>query len=884
MQLHDIQTGIIIAHASMHEQVRIELLKGSTYKMGIKLLDLHTLIYEKQELSKEELIFKMYVKLKTLNETLRYFKDRVLEYPFIKQLIAFIDDYYFYEFQLEGLPQSNNYEKELITIISSLLELPHPYKEIKRIKERIAMTSYPQVYILPQCFTYEEQQFIDLLIERGATRIEVPLYTNQVEMHSYVNASQEIEALVQTLSQKTSFTDICIGIPNTEYQELLKQYLERYQIPYSFNRYSSKETLSYHYKHLLQYYYDPSEESIFMILQNNPFHIYHTNALIEVLDRFHCSFHDDLGYLKHVTFNDEYFHSYDQKRTLALVDKALQAKAQYLEYFERISASTSNEALFNCINALILEKNPNLHFVQEQSIKKIQRLLVESVGYCSKETFPILGALLDEIQRSEQTTTGGVYISDYFDSTLGYQEYYIVGGTQKNYPGFQVKKGIFDERYYKDLPYPSMSTRFEHHLLQLDQRIQRYPFVHVSFPLSTYEGKTLEGAMELEALKTNESTTLFPIRTLGSTTIDSQINHDIASFLYVDHQKIKASISSLELYSSCPLQYFLKYGLRIKEPIQQAFQSSTIGSLIHKLFERCLTKYQEHYTEIEDQELLQYINEEIDSLEAIYPYLHPEFYFLRQRLFALMKENFGFLKGFEMENQLKDYALEYSFDNEYPLSNGYTLQFKGFIDRLNQSRDRFMIIDYKSSAHKIDINKFMAGRQLQLLTYSVMLEELMDKKCIGAYYYNFRPKRLSSEAYKKINRGTEVQSLMDSSLLELQFIQASMFEGINFLDEASLLDAQGFYIKGISKKDQSFTKVYGMKEMKAALQQVYTKIIDDVMSGIIHPRVSEKCDYCHFQGICRQNTKDPVKMKPIIDLDVNTLLVKGAKTNDEVES
>lgn len=880
MQLHEIKQGIILCNANVHHEVRKELLKDKEYLFDIKLLDLHSLFLPKILESKTELLYLIYNQFSSIKEDLVYFKDRIHEYPFIIQIQSFLNDYYFYEMTLEDLPQERAYEKELVLLLQSLLALPHPYKDMKAIKHKLTTIDPTSIYIYPSFTTLEEQYLLDQLLERGATLLTQVTYPIHCTVNSYVNSSQEIEYLAQLLSKKEEIENIQVAVPNAEVQEQVKQFFTRYGLPYSVLHESSKDPLALHFKHLLEYYFSPNEQTIDKILQNNPYNIKYTNELLEIKRSFKFKLDDDFSHLSTIEFNNEYFHSYDQKVTLHKLEKALFAREQYIGILDQLHSLQSTKEVFQYINESLLDVYTTLTPQQEQCLRQLQVLLIESIDFIKEDTYPLFLSLFSTLQQTPPSTTGGILITTYFDSVIDQKEYYLVGTTQKNYPGFSVKKGIFDEDYYKSLPYPKMSTRFEHHLQQCQRNLESVPCVIASFPLSTFEGKTLEGAMELESIAKNiihnKIVTNFPQRSTGSTSIKPILETAFAEQLYFKDKVIKGSVSSLELYNSCPLQYFLKYGLRVKEPLQTAFQTNTVGSLLHKLFEILVTTYQKDYPTVEDHILKELIDHEVSTIELVYPFLKEEFVVVKKRLFLLLKESLSFLKEVEQDSNLYKYQTEVPFQNEYPLSNGYIIDFKGIVDRVQLTNDRFIIIDYKSSAHSFKLDDFLAGRKLQLVTYSTLLEEVLEKKCIGSYYYNFKPKKISIDAYEVKRRSKEVRSFKEPEVLLNQITKENQYIGLSFLDEASMISKSGIALRNLDK-DGDFKVIYNIKKLKEVQDEIYTKTVSTIASGVITPNVSDKCTYCAYQSVCRMNTKDKPKAKPMVEVNKEELYLKGGK-------
>lgn len=876
MQLQEIKQGIILCNANLHHEVRKKLLKDKEYLFDIKILDLHSLFLPKILESKTELLYLIYNQFYSIKEDLPNFKDRIHEYPFIIQIQSFLNDYYFYEMKLEDLPQERAYEKELVLLLQSLLSLPHPYKDMKAIKDKLTTIDFTSIYIYPSFTILEEQYLIDQLLKRGATMLQQVTYPIDCNLHSYVNSSQEIEHLAQLLSMKEEIENIQVAVPNAEVQEQVKQYFTRYGLPFSVLHDSTKDPLALHFKHLVEYYFKPSEQTIDKILQNNPYNIKYTNELLEIKRSFKYKLYDDFSHLSTIEFNNDYFHSYDQKVTLNKLEKAMFAREQYIGILDQLHSFQTTKEVFQYINESLLDVYTNLTPQQEQCLRQLQVLLIESIDFIKEDTLPLFLSLFSTLQQTPPSTLGGIMITSYFDSVIDKKEYYLVGTTQKNYPGFGVKKGIFDEDYYKSLPFPKMSTRFEHHLQQCQRNLESVPCVIASFPLSTFEGKTLEGAMELETLHKGKIHTLEPQRSIGSTSINPILKTELAERLYFKDKVIKGSISSLELYNSCPLQYFLKYGLCVKEPLQTAFQTNTVGSLLHKLFELLVTTYQKDYPSVNDDILNELINREVSTIELVYPFLKEEFVVVKKRLFLLLKESLTFLKEVEEENKLYQYQTEVPFQKEYPLSNGYSIDFKGIVDRIQSTNDRFIIIDYKSSKHSFNLDDFLAGRKLQLVTYSTLLEEVLQKKCIGSYYYNFKPKNISVDAYEVKRRNKEVLSLKEPVVLINQLLKENQYIGLSFLDEAFMISPSGITLRNLDK-EQNFKLVFNIKKLKEVQDEIYTKTISNIASGSITPNVSDKCTYCAYQSVCRLNTKDKPKAKAMVEVNIEELYVKGGK-------
>jgi hypothetical protein len=173
-------------------------------------------------------------------------------------------------------------------------------------------------------------------------------------------------------------------------------------------------------------------------------------------------------------------------------------------------------------------------------------------------------------------------------SQLPRKYHFVLGATSKNYPGFSPKNGIFDEKYFESLAYPSMQERYALHTEQMMDQLLIHRNLIVFSPLGTYDGHSLEAALELESIC--EKSGNYPIQHvhIPHASHVNQISQEDARDLFVKNECITGSISALERFSKCPYAYFLRYGLKIKDPIQLGFANNYMGTLAHYIMESLL--------------------------------------------------------------------------------------------------------------------------------------------------------------------------------------------------------------------------------------------------------------------------------------------------------
>ena len=201
------------------------------------------------------------------------------------------------------------------------------------------------------------------------------------------------------------------------------------------------------------------------------------------------------------------------------------------------------------------------------------------------------------------------------------------------------------------------------------------------------------------------------------------------------------SVSRLEKYAFCPLQFFLEHILKIEElpEIEDEVTPSERGLLVHKILERfyrVLVKKGEADKPLRNRALLFKIAEE--EFSAL-PY--------RGVLYELERDIFW---GAEEEPGLLDVFLEYeqdqinesgfvpalfeeSFGESEPLSlkqGDRILKIQGRIDRVDRnSSGQALIFDYKTglSAEKISPDDIINGLHFQLPLYALALEKSVPR-------------------------------------------------------------------------------------------------------------------------------------------------------------
>ena len=811
------------------------------------------------EESKERLkvMFEYRKTLKTIFKDLKIYDKSAKSYTFIQECYNFIESLKQERIKPSALSEKDEAYQELKYIITNLYPIETKQDNINKALSKMNEMNFNHIYLYPSFIKYEDQMYYDLLIKKGAKELQIK---NDVEKRAFyfaLNKKEEIEGCAQYIINNDLISDeVQITLANQEYLPLLKQIFDRYEIPYSVFCHDAKSSIcAKRFVALLQYYIDDNTMNLMQCLNCGVFQGKYVSKLQEYLKIFEGQLSDDFDHLQYLQLKSHLVSDLDIKRLTKIEEEALIAKKEIEIVLNELKVQSSIEdVLLKMID--IVNESLSTYSVEVQVLDKIVDLLKDAIDEIKDhDDLSFLMIAIDNLTYTLKVDeVKGVAITSLTQGRMYRKDHFIVGVDNKNFPAFPNKKGIFDEAYYVTTPYSSQQQRYEYYVNQVEKILDEAQNLIVSYSIAGYDGKGKEAALEIESRYPNKEA--YPLKQIyHKYPIDPRISADSAKALYLNNGVIKGSISSLEKYVNCPFAYFTRYGLGINEPIQLGFSPSYMGKLSHYVMERLTKEKDKQYPKTTIDELSAIIQEEILALWEIFPQKQALFEFLNKRITNMLEQFLVRMNEYEKHSSAIPCLQEANFNAQYELDHGVILMLEGIIDRIDQLGSDFVIFDYKSSGKSISLDEFRSGKRLQLVTYSVNVEEQMGHRVLGSYYMSFKNENITQDAYKANRRGKITIDAIDEDTLYQNMLKHHKLKGWSFDELAIGLDDDGTHIDGFNNKGQiSDKKLLDLKKLKQDLEVIFNRLVENILDGKIPIEPSEEaCAFCRYSEICHTN-------------------------------
>lgn len=493
----------------------------------------------------------------------------------------------------------------------------------------------------------------------------------------------------------------------------------------------------------------------------------------------------------------------------------------------------------------------------------------------------------EERQQLNETLQEGQYLKDQTEETIRKEPFVaynmLLSASEKLYLSYP--KNADSKQNMKMSPYIARILNWtsltvqERYSLNLDCNARNYVGTYKSLirQLNSLHRQVQEEKTSLPAVWQSLKDLLLTsnYRGLAQRVFESQVHRNVpvnispelAEQLY--GKDIYSSISQIETFYDYQYDYFLKYGLKLKEREIFGLDSAVTGEIFHEALDNFLKAiFQENLsltqmTEQQRQELVERVLENMFGQKR-YAFMQDSarMNFIRYRLKKTIERVSWGLKKQAEKTRLTPVQTEVLFGEiagnkgipglKIPLSNGGNLYLRGKIDRIDTAtvdgKPWLAVVDYKSSAHKFDITDSYYGLAMQLLTYlDIALKdavELIGQKDVqgaGAYYFHvydpiMDPKKASEQERLKRYK-------YDGLFADEPEVFEAFDETLNKSQYSSVFPIQMDKNEQLKKSAKSKEKFYTIEEMNALMahnRQKLKEAAERILSGEIKMNPSYK--------------------------------------------
>lgn len=363
---------------------------------------------------------------------------------------------------------------------------------------------------------------------------------------------------------------------------------------------------------------------------------------------------------------------------------------------------------------------------------------------------------------------------------------------------------------------------------------------------------------------------------LDYTNVPEKINKENVRKLY--GSTLNTTVSRLEKYRSCSFAYYLKYGLKLSDKEKMDIKPVDTGSFMHEVIDTFFKKVDDikNITEEDMKKVIDEIIEEELSLKKNYIFTATAKY--RTLVRRLKKVIYLSMKYIVQSLKLSDFdvlqsELEFG-NNNYPaiemtLEDGRRVSITGKVDRIDIAKapnGKYMrIIDYKSSTKDIELNKVIAGLQLQLLTYVDAIKQKENLEPAGALYFTLlEPKIIGTnknmtkvEIEDIIRKNYKMNGLVLADVNVIKMMDNTLESGKSNIIPVSLNESGE-----INYKSSKTVTKEEFENLQRHTIDIIKQISKEILDGEINLKpyyiVNEKktpCTYCEYKSICQFNPR-----------------------------
>ncbi len=475
-------------------------------------------------------------------------------------------------------------------------------------------------------------------------------------------------------------------------------------------------------------------------------------------------------------------------------------------------ASLASEVLFQFQKSLKKLRNYLEDSQEEWTVKTLKSVFYQVLG---KESIPFIGEPLKGLQLMGLLET----------RTLDFKKIIILSVNEEKLPAGKSNNSFIPfvlKKYFKMPTHEERDAVFAYHFYRLLQRVEEAYLVYNTQNDDFGSGEPSRFLTQLEAelpdldLQQQLLTADLPDFTDNRIRIEKTAVVQKSITEWAQH---KVSPSSLNSYISCPLQFYYRYivGIRQEEELEEFMESRTLGSAIHDALEN---GYKDFVAKQLDQATIEQI--ETRSLGALNNILQKKF---KQRL-TQGKNHLLFQVAQQMCRQfiakekkqiaagdfLQIQSVEQSLTHHLDVA-GLPVKLFGKVDRVDHLNGKCRIIDYKTG--------MVEAKDLSIASWEDLVRNSNKSKAFQLMMY----------AYLYLKNNVEQTSAIVGNI------------SFKNLKEGLLC---------IKKKNNRKALMVGADELQLfeeQLKNLVLKIMDTQVPFVQTTKLST-CDWCDFKTLC----------------------------------
>jgi CRISPR/Cas system-associated exonuclease Cas4 (RecB family) len=808
--------GIILAPGNLHLLVYEQIIAQHGNCLGIEVVPLETYIHSflpEKESEPARIIYQYAAALEKISPD-NAFYGSLKEADFLKKLLSFIRQAKMY--QLDSFPVQNKKEKDLKELIDCLWDIYVKEDAYESIKQQ--NIPFEKIYILETERSPVAQYWTDFLLENGAHLLENKPQKEERHYFSAANTRKQMEAVaLEILEKDYDANDCMIALSTPADQSVLEQILEAHHIPYSYLDQPNPSKVASLWHKALSYVASPDlSHALDLISECSEQAKADIEAYLHVFE--HGSNLSSLSYEPNSILSEKQFNEY---RYL---------EEQYRMWTDRYANITQfSLSSLDEIGLFIQEQIPEPTNEDLKMFDSVLKMVVSVKEYIhEKSDLNLLIQLLSSYSSTlSNKSLSGVLIASRKDITPLRKNVFFVGAHAGLFPNLNVEKGLFDEAYLAKTNYPSLPVRLERQRHSIFHMLEQCENLYVLIPQSDYTGRSLESSAEMDEFMQVQPAFLAIQDPDVSNRPEFSLAKGMAKKMFEDeNQEIHMNARSLSSFASCPLKYYLRYGLKIR-PQQDLEQILISSSLFSAVLDQAFFFENKQYYQLDYEDVLALVEKEFSFIRKVFKD--------RQSWFDLKVKEYAF----KIHSQLEPLSL---FQTKYHLNI------------LNQAYTSN--ISWELDGQKLDMQGNLDANLASEASFTPFDPALTDPSVMdapeaaGSVVLNLNNMATNQSAVS-INYRTTVPGVNQESdqkaldnFIEQQFKDSWKQTDLSKVSENEDLTA------ALSKKETIEQKQEKWKELAS---QYYQNIKEDKLLPL-HEKNS--CARCAYRSICRNSAME----------------------------